>query len=29
MSWKQGYEHVTSMEGGYSAWLDKELAEDK
>ncbi|XP_024958204.1 protein HIGH ARSENIC CONTENT 1, mitochondrial-like [Citrus sinensis] len=24
-----GYEHVTSMEGGYSAWLDKELAEDK
>ncbi|KAJ4716003.1 Rhodanese-like domain-containing protein [Melia azedarach] len=24
-----GYEHVTNMEGGYSAWADKGLAGDK
>ncbi|KAI5339978.1 PREDICTED: thiosulfate sulfurtransferase [Prunus dulcis] len=25
----EGFQHVTNMEGGYSAWVDSELAHDK
>jgi hypothetical protein len=27
--WWQGFEHVTNMEGGYSAWVDSGFAGDK